>query len=392
MKKILLVLLFSFSAAVQAEELKFVTVLSSPVGTFNRVEEVDSNTPVTSPVINFCTKRGSGNVQLNGRGNPTATTLNLASDAELGGNASEYRLQTLTMRYGGTLKGSRLLANTVNANSTPTLIKSSDIYASALNVQGAKTKKLNVGNGKSQITQSHKAEKMVWSNEHQQDKNGTTSADYAKQFLLKSQGTETSGTCPQTPGDPRTWWDSSVSKCGCPNADEYYHNGACCSDSTPTSDTRCWRATSPAGENLVWSNPDVRESFLTQNIANGGISSLTCNTEGIIGWTGSLKTHNLCPHYSCSGECVYDHCYPPFDGEEDWERPDFFGPCSKEGEICLARVIIERMDSSCTVHPDFPDLSCQISYLYSTCVKVSEGSENYQQLWDSSDTRYGCGH
>jgi len=128
-------------------------------------------------------------VQLNGRGNPTATTLNLASEAELGGNASEYRLQTLTMRYGGTLKGSRLLANTVNANSTPTLIKSSDIYASALNVQGAKTVGLNVGNGKSVMSGTESNREMVWSNEYQQDKNGANSADYAKQFLLKSKGT-----------------------------------------------------------------------------------------------------------------------------------------------------------------------------------------------------------
>jgi len=188
MKKFLLMTFMLLPAVLCSEELKFVTVLSSPVGTFNRVEEVDSQTPVTSPVINFCTKLGSGNVQLNGRGNPSAAKLNLASNAELGGNVSEYRLQTLTMRYGGTLKGSRLLANTVNANTTPTLIKSSDIYASTLNVQGAKTVGLNVGNGKSVMSGTESNREMVWSNEYQQDKNGTTSTDYAKQFLLKEKG------------------------------------------------------------------------------------------------------------------------------------------------------------------------------------------------------------
>jgi len=192
MKKFLAVLaLAAFGALpVRADTMNFVTVLSSPVGTFNRVEEVDSQNAVTAPVINFCTGRGSGIVQLNGRGNPAAAKVNLERGAVLGGNAAEYRLPTLTMQAGGTLKGSRLLANTVNANNVPTLVKSSDIYASALNVQGAKTKKLNVGNGKSQITQAHEAEKMVWSNEHQQDKNGANSTLYAKQFLLKSEGTE----------------------------------------------------------------------------------------------------------------------------------------------------------------------------------------------------------
>jgi len=290
MKKILLVLLFSFSAAVQAEELKFVTVLSSPVGTFNRVEEVDSQTPVTSPVINFCTKRGSGNVQLNGRGNPAATTLNLASDAELGGNASEYRLQTLTMRYGGTLKGSRLLANTVNANTTPTLIKSSDIYASTLNVQGAKTEKLNVGNGKSQITQSHKAEKMVWSNEHQQDKNGTTSADYAKQFLLKSQGTPAVPDEPQGDCSDRSYKLAHKSKC-CPG--------------TPYGDTDCWQ---PGG--LKWcynseTKTNANEYCAQLNMYDPG---RTCRSE-CTEISGSTENNASC-----------------------WDLKD--KPCSNIGEIC----------------------------------------------------------
>jgi len=166
MKKFLLMTFMLLPAVLCSEELKFVTVLSSPVGTFNRVEEVDSNTPVTSPVINFCTKMGSGNVQLNGDASPTVTMLNLAAESELGGTAPEYRLKDLTLKYGGTLKGSRLLANTVNANNVPALIKSSDIYASTLNVQGAKTVGLNVGNGKSVMSGTESNREMVWSNEY----------------------------------------------------------------------------------------------------------------------------------------------------------------------------------------------------------------------------------
>ncbi len=190
MKKLLMLLLPLICGIGQAEELKFVTVLSSPVGTFNQLEAVDSETTAKSPVINFCTGLGNGGtITLQGPAHPEAGTLNLSSGTTLGGNGKDYVLRELTVNA-GTLKGSRLLASVVQVQNRA-YGKSENLYSNDLTVAGAKTKNLTVasGNDLSQITYDSGVTDpgMVWSNQYQGDK--ACGANCKDQYLLKQKGT-----------------------------------------------------------------------------------------------------------------------------------------------------------------------------------------------------------
>lgn len=200
-KGLFLCLLLSMAFITHAEQLKFVTVLSSPVGTFNKLEEVDPSKPVQSPVINFCTSIGQeGKVVLRGNTPPNITKLNLSEGTTLGGDGQNYILNSLTMKDGGTLKGSRLLANTVQINN-PTVGKSENLYTNNLTVAGAKTETLDINNGESKIKDHHDATEMVWSNQYKTD--NACGTDCAKQYLLKEKGTTALPDEPCPPTDPR---------------------------------------------------------------------------------------------------------------------------------------------------------------------------------------------
>lgn len=199
-KGLFLCLLLSMAFITHAEQLKFVTVLSSPVGTFNKLEEVDPAKSVQSPVINFCTSIGQeGKVVLRGNTPPDITTLNLSEGTTLGGDGGNYILNSLTMKDGGTLKGSRLLANTVQINN-PTVGKSTNLYTNELTVAGAKTETLDINNGESKIMEHHNATEMVWSNQYKMD--NACGTDCAKQYLLKEKGSTALPDEPCQPRDP----------------------------------------------------------------------------------------------------------------------------------------------------------------------------------------------
>lgn len=184
----------------QADTLSFVTVLSSPVGTFNKLETVNPNNPVTAPKINFCTEIGNGGrVTLQAKNasvHPTMNTVALSQNTELGGNGANYVLSSsITMNNGGRLNGSRLLAETVAVNRA-TAGKSENLYTDTLTVAGAKTGKLHVNGEESYIEkayEAHSAPGMVWSNQYQTDNACKDGNGCAKQYLLKSNGGSSSG-------------------------------------------------------------------------------------------------------------------------------------------------------------------------------------------------------
>ena len=187
MKKLLILGLLSAGLSVNAAEMSFITVLSSPVGSFNRLEVVDSAQPASASRVNFCTKVGtSGTVQLQGLDSASLGNLTLASDVVLGRSGSgDYVLNSISLNSGGAVTGSRLLANNVTVSGQG-VGKSSNLYGTTLTVAGAKTAKLNVNNGASQITLQHEAADMVWSNEYQTDDACKAGSACAKQYLLKS--------------------------------------------------------------------------------------------------------------------------------------------------------------------------------------------------------------
>lgn len=189
MKKLLILGLLSAGLSVNAAEMSFITVLSSPVGSFNRLEVVDSAQPASASRVNFCTKVGtSGTVQLQGLDSASLGNLTLASDVVLGRSGSgDYVLNSISLNSGGAVTGSRLLANNVTVSGQG-VGKSSNLYGTTLTVAGAKTAKLNVNNGASQITLPHEAADMVWSNEYQND-TAACGTKCNQQYLLKSKGT-----------------------------------------------------------------------------------------------------------------------------------------------------------------------------------------------------------
>ena len=107
------------------------------MGTFNKLEAVNPAVPAKSPTINFCTSIGNGGtVTLQAKDaakHPTLNTVNMSSNTELGGNGGNYVLNRITMNKGGVLKGSRLLANTLQVNQ-PTAGKSDNMYINNLTV------------------------------------------------------------------------------------------------------------------------------------------------------------------------------------------------------------------------------------------------------------------
>ncbi|MGN0024507.1 MAG: hypothetical protein ACI351_03650 [Candidatus Avelusimicrobium sp.] len=195
MKKIFSVVFTLLSSCVFAEEMQFVTVLSSPVGSFNRLEAVDYSDPAQGTTVNFCTKIGTGGkVQLKGNNNVDIENTNLSPNTTLGrSNAGDYVLQKITLNSAGELEGSRLLSKVVNVSGQG-VGKSNNLYGTTLTVAGAKATTLNVNNGASQITAQHAAADMVWSNEYQddaacnKDKDKDKESSCANQYLLKSKG------------------------------------------------------------------------------------------------------------------------------------------------------------------------------------------------------------
>ncbi|MGN0024517.1 MAG: hypothetical protein ACI351_03700 [Candidatus Avelusimicrobium sp.] len=187
MKKLYFAVFILLSSCVCAEEMQFITVLSSPVGSFNRLEAVDYSAPAQGTTVNFCTKIGTGGkVQLKGNNNVDIENTNLSPNTTLGrSNAGDYVLQKITLNSAGELEGSRLLSKVVNVSGQG-VGKSNNLYGTTLTVAGAKATTLNVNNGASQITAQHEAADMVWSNEYQADKACGTNC--AQQYLLKSKG------------------------------------------------------------------------------------------------------------------------------------------------------------------------------------------------------------
>lgn len=120
MKKLIVFCMFAlFASAAAAEEMKFVTLLSQPVGSFARVELLDSSTPADIFHLNFCNIGSSGGtITVSGTGDDAvnAEKLEVQSGAVLGGNVKHYELSSsMTVKTGANFKGGTLQAGTANA-------------------------------------------------------------------------------------------------------------------------------------------------------------------------------------------------------------------------------------------------------------------------------------
>ncbi len=168
---LLSVLLFGGGIVNAADNMQFVTVLSSPVGTFSQLEVVHPETQVEVPQVNFCTRRSpGGTINLLGA-DAFIQKLTLKESASMGGTAPEFRINTGVISYpSGTIRGGRLLADTVSFEGMYShKSKVTDtLYSKELTVMGAKTDSLTIP-GQVQTQDSGVSADLEWSNIYTRD-------------------------------------------------------------------------------------------------------------------------------------------------------------------------------------------------------------------------------
>ncbi len=168
MKRFISIFVFILIGTVLAEgeEMKFVTVLSSPVGTFAQLETANPTRAVQSPVVNFGTSSVStGRIELKGAAG-YIEDLYLQSGTELGGNAGAYRLeQGMEVGSGGRITGGRLMANEVDFSGAlegKSEVKGS-LYTDEISVAGAKAGSLTIAEEVELTASSGEEEALEWS-------------------------------------------------------------------------------------------------------------------------------------------------------------------------------------------------------------------------------------
>ena len=194
-----------------AEQMTFVTTLSSPLGTFAQLETADYSATTSVPLLNFCNTRASvGTVTLKGA-DTYLQTLSLKNGTTLGGNTPEYRISgTLSVNNNSEVTGGRLLANTATvsgASSAKSKVEDT-LYAASLKVKGAKAASLTIP-GQVETSGQGGDDELEWSNIYTKDyksDGSTTGSNSYTSYLLKSKG---ENVCTGTPPvDSR--------ECGCP--------------------------------------------------------------------------------------------------------------------------------------------------------------------------------
>ncbi|MBP3514547.1 MAG: hypothetical protein J6J74_08745, partial [Elusimicrobiaceae bacterium] len=206
MKKLISAFTMMFLCSISyAESMKFITVLSSPVGTFNKLEAVDPDQPAKGNTVNFCTSIGTqGLVELKGTKPAALTTVSLAKNTTLGKtDEGKFSLNKIELHSGGSIRGGRLFGNIVTVNNAASG-KANNLYGNQLTVVGAKTNDLTVANasyikrGEQNSAVLTDPPDMVWSNQYQSDDACKENGSYEKckqQYLLKSGGGSSGGDC-----------------------------------------------------------------------------------------------------------------------------------------------------------------------------------------------------
>lgn len=203
-KSILFAALLCLGNLAVAENLQFVTTLSSPLGTFAQLETADPTVMAKSPVVNFCNTRVSaGTITLNGA-NSYLQKLNLKASTTLGGNIKEYRIGTgLTVNADSNITGGRLMGSNVTFDGS--VDAKSDVtgtlyLSNAATVQGAKTTALTIGSAV-QTSGTGSNEEMHWSNEYNRDytSSGSATGSTYTSYLLKSVGGTVAQDCSVAP-------------------------------------------------------------------------------------------------------------------------------------------------------------------------------------------------
>ena len=237
MKRVLTVLvLLSGACVLHAEEMKFVTTLSSPLGTFAQLETADYSATTSVPLLNFCNTRSSaGTVALKGA-DTYLQTLSLKNGTTLGGNTPEYRISgTLSVNNNSEVTGGRLLANAASlsgASSAKSKVTDT-LYMSSMKVKGAKAGSLTIPS-QVQTSGSGNNDELEWSNIYTKDYKSDGSANGSKSYtsyLLKTKVRCVASEATACTSSKGTWDDTDCS-CTCPS-NMILKNGKCIGKFSP---------------------------------------------------------------------------------------------------------------------------------------------------------------
>ena len=310
--------------------MKFITVLSSPVGTFNKLEAVDSTQPAKGNMVNFCTNIGTqGVVELKGTKPAALTTVSLANNTTLGKtDEGKFSLSKIELHSGGSIRGGRLFGNTFTVNNAASG-KANNVYGSQLTAAGAKTKTLDVNSGASKINgpgDSTGKEEMVWSNQYQDDDACKSGSACAKQYLLKEKG---------------------AAPVGCPDG-QYESNGVCCPVGQLSKD----------GKTCVYAYKPERVNVGIMVRCSGIVDNTTCrrvSSEPLSYFIGGKL-----PYTNAGDKCEWHHAY--YNGGMWWEGGEHqgynIGRCStsmSDQEFCDSRCTGATCTAKCIISETYPD-------------------------------------
>ena len=145
MKKILGILsLFVFVSISQAEDMHFITVLSSPKGTFATLETPDTAVARSQNVYIGTSMASGGHISIDGRKAPSLGKITMDEHTTITSNAVSLQAPRLNMSATGKLTGGALLANVQSLPPTDyhVLLKANAMYSKRMDVKGGRAEEL----------------------------------------------------------------------------------------------------------------------------------------------------------------------------------------------------------------------------------------------------------
>ena len=163
MKKFLWLVVILFSVAASAEDVQLVTVLPSPVGSFVRLDTASTKKKAEFTSVQFGNENAAGGeIELVGGSTSSVYKITLDQGTTLKSNDETLANMTkanvvVTVQAGGTLKGGRLFANTLQlkrADDSKIGLKASTLYIAnnALNVKVASVSTLSLTHNPADLT------------------------------------------------------------------------------------------------------------------------------------------------------------------------------------------------------------------------------------------------
>ena len=291
MKSFVMTCVFLFSCGLlAAEDMKFVTLLSQPVGSFSRVELLDTSKPAEIFHLNFCnTDASGGTIAVSGSDTypVQAEKLRVLDGATLGGNIKTFEVDTITVGADSTFDGFTGGTLHVTTTAPARIIVDEDsnednhtgsatfIHGKAVTINNADFYRMNI-DGVAYLKQAASSANQKTLSWKQVSPSGTT--DYPQGYVLTSH----SGI---TPGDE----DDDNSSTG--------------DDDNGSGSTKTWQKVAYNNNQLLSSCPyDLK----TNN--HSGTSTQACNS-----WTWKGKNVAACGMQPVAGQScslhIDSYCY-----------------------------------------------------------------------------------